>query len=202
MQEKNRIGGIAVKRALAIGSVLMILLSHAIMGSGSDEEKHPVQFALGGGISYLIDDHIDYKIAAPESDTEGGNRLYVVNDSRTRPELLAGVLVRLKGRLHSSLNLTITEGGPRSIDGVFMGLGWKIGGAVFVAGYSRHFGRELSPGFRRESNNRELDYDGYPIRKSGFVGDPVIDSYNSKWTFGILIPLADWPKKPKEKNTD
>ena len=152
------------------------------------DDSHRIHLAVGGGFSWLADDHVDYKIVKND---EGVSHLFVENDSQIRPDLLLGTLIQLDGRLHASLNLTITEGGSRAIDGVFLGFGWKVGPAVFVGGYSRQFGKELSPGFRRRTWG--VDYDGYEIQDSGFPGDPLIDSVNSKVSFGIMVPLELWP---------
>lgn len=192
----------------------MILGTLTIQAGGEEHKSSLIRAATGVGIAWLQDDHVDFK--------ENDGRIYIENDSRYRPEALVGVLIRfsefkLRGsprNLNAALKLSMTEGGSGTVDGVFVGVGLQINPAlVIVGGFSRRKGKELSPGFQRamgreiQSNPEKFghihldgdgqvasiqDYDGLPIPKDLFAGEPIIDSFNTKWSIGIMVPLDLW----------
>ena len=103
--------------------------------------------------------------------------------------------------------------------GLGFGLNPKI---EFIGGFSRSRGKELSPGFQRAmgqfimKNKRRKkypqfrdidlvdgviadikDYDGLPLTyeekvQKIYPGNPITNSFNSKFSFGILVPLEVW----------
>ena len=192
-------------------------------GRNGEENESAIRFATGGGIAWLKDDYTDFK--------SDGDRIYVENDSRIRPEFLFGLLIKAQDdgplqKLNLSVNVTMTEGGTNILDGVFLGAGWKISESiVLVGGYSRKRGMELSPGFQRAMSravrieqqenpngkyghirfehgliSRMEYYDGLEISKEVkevFPGDALIGSYNTKWSFGIMVKFDIW-KRIKE----
>ena len=182
------------------------------------KETSLIRAAFGGGLSRLGDDHEDFKV-------EDGH-IYIENDSRFRSEFQAGILLMLKDfendrNLNLVLNASLTQGGAQILDGVFVGLGFQFMPAiVFFAGYSRHPGKELSPGYQRamgrylqgeypkekyghiKLEHGEIahmsDYDGLPAKIDFFQGDPITKSYNSKISFGVLIPVDFWKEIKKQ----
>ena len=114
-----------------------------------DDKPSLFRLASGGGLSWLMDDHEDFKVV--------NYHVYVDNDSRTRPNFLTGTLFRfwqscakVHRNLNLSINLELTQGDTNAVGGVFFGVGWQVHPAiVLVAGYSRHPGKELSPGYKR-----------------------------------------------------
>ena len=158
---------------------------------GQETEIKPV---MGGGFSIRLDDYEDFEVRKIEKK----EYLLVKNNSHIRPVIMTGVAVPLKGSWYVVISLGLSEGG-RPIDEIFLGAGAKVGEyAIFTGGYSARFGKELSPGFKKKTENvccgtLSEKYDGYKIRKSGFKGDPIIDSVNKSITFGVMVPVRFWP---------
>lgn len=101
---------------------------------------------FGAGVNLRRDDFVDFRVS---EDT-----LLTVNDSRTRPEIIAGLLFNIPHWNNWDIlaSMEFTEDGPESIDGFLLGLGWRLGPQIsLVFGYSLRQGQELSYGFRREA---------------------------------------------------
>ena len=143
---------------------------------------------------------------------EGDKHLFIANDSKTRPYLMTGVAINVAGNCDAIVGLEFLKGGQEVLDGVFFGFGWKFNPHVELAiGYSRGLGQELSRGFRfsMEEHYRgtrrlrdQKDYDALPLYEDGektpiYPGNPIIDSFNSRISIGIMFRrdvLADLKK--------
>ena len=187
--------------------------------STAPENKKPtfIRAAFGGSFACLLDDHEDFMVK--------DGRVYVENDSRLRSEFQAGILLKLKDfnkiNLNLVVNASLTQGGAQIVDGVFLGLGVQVQPSIVLfGGYSRHAGKELSPGYKRAMGRylqgedpkkkyghiklehdeiaRMSDYDGLPAKVDFFQGDPITKSYNSKISFGVLIPVDFWREIKKQ----
>jgi hypothetical protein len=175
------------------------------------DEDGRVQAVVGGAFAYLQDDYTDFTI---KNDT-----LLVQNDSRYRPTLLAGALLRMFAvkshdvGLHAS---TQFAAGGAALDGFSLGVGYALNKRAHVTmGLLLRKGRELSPGFLRAVSTatgaaasasplapyREFDasskqvsvLDGLPLKtgdKAIFPGDPIIDSYNVSVYLGVVVPVG------------
>lgn len=186
-------------RVFRLVLLVLLLFPGALWG----QENGP-SLAVGGGFSVLLDDHEDFeikKIGCEDEVKKIGceDYLFVKNDSRFRPVALTGVLVPINGRVFAAVNFGFVKGG-RLVDEVFLGGGVKVGDyAILAAGYSRRFGKELSPGFLEMTKNRlccrtkSAAYDNYRIKDSGFKGDPIVDSVNGSVSFGLMVPMRVWP---------
>ena len=191
--------------------ILLILLGSSLLAEDPPGGTTPasVKLLLGPGLTKGSDDHVDFKEVR-----EGDGNIFIENDSRWRSELMAGVFHEFP--LPKGVNtgpvfaLEFRAGAQGVLDSVFFGWGVsinKIPHAIFVVGVSRGRGRELSPGFKRAMAEHHghihslEDYDGLslyrpdPVPKDPnrtvkiFPGDPVIDSYNTKLSIGVLLKI-------------
>ena len=169
-----------------------------------------VQAVVGGAFAYLQDDYTDFTI---KNDT-----LLVQNDSRYRPTLLAGALLRMFAVKNHDVGLhasTQFAPGGAALDGFSLGMGYALNKrAHLTAGLLLRKGRELSPGFLRAvsaatgaavatsllapyrgfdaSSKRVSVLDGLPLKdgdKALFPGDAIIDSYNVSLYVGVVVPV-------------
>lgn len=211
-----------LKKANVPDIVIAALIKVAKRSANSKEHSHKFQPLFGPGLTRLGDDYVDFKEVR-----DGDEHIFINNDSRFRPELMAGALLKLKEWKNKKtvdlvLGLEFTEGGQDALDGVFFGLGFGLTDNIeIVGGYSRSLGKELSPGFKRAMGHfikehetdpsfRDIDlvdgviadikdYDGLPLymdiktedsttkRKKIFPGNPIVNSFNSRLSFGILF---------------
>ena len=101
----------------------------------------------GPAFTLHLDDSVDFKDVG-----DGDEHIFVDNDSRFRAELMTGALIKFHEfkngmTMDLALGLEFAEGG-QVLDGAFMGFGFGVLPHVeLVVGYSRHRGKELSPGF-------------------------------------------------------
>ena len=186
------------------------------------ENEPKVKLLIGPGLTYLQDDYVDFKEVR-----EDDQYLFIDNDSRYRSELMAGVVHRLKCwkdfEFGAVFALEFSQGGQHVLDSGFFGgsIAHKnVPYIVFVAGYSRGLGTELSPGFgaamgayikkertKAAKENKEYlphinvvdgkiedvkHYDGLSLydrstSKRIYPGDPIINSFNSKFSVGVLF---------------
>ena len=186
------------------------------------EQDSRVVFFFGPGLTGLKDDFVDFKEVR-----EGDEHIFIDNDSRLRPEVMTGTLIKLYKRFDAVVGLEFAKGGQGALDGIFFGAGVKLNEHVeFVAGYSRGLGKELSHGFQQamgqfiqnngknsekypKLNDIDLvdgviadirDYDGLPLyidkttNNRIFPGDPITNSFNSRFSVGILFRFDIWEK--------
>ena len=178
-----------------------------------------IRFVFGTGLLLRRDDHIDFVVSddkkallvkndSTRRATGTVGALLTVGEFRLKEVHPIDLLLSVDFTPHTN----------RNIDGFMFGLAVGVNKYLSVGGgYRLNLGQELSPGFRRDSvalveellkndehkNNYrkftglELNdelYDGFSLvdprtGASVFRGDPVIDSYNNSWFFGVFIPL-------------
>ena len=179
-----------------------------------NEESSPFQLLIGPGFTWLQDDYVDFK-EVREADTH----IFIDNDSKSRSQLMLGAAIKVREwnllRLDLVLAVDNHRGGQPLLDGGFLGAGVQfkeVKYIEFVVGVSRKLGKELSHGFQRHMSeyitnkggiiNGVKDYDGLPLYKSEskeriFPGNPLANSFNTKFSIGILISIDLW-KQIKE----
>ena len=114
------------------------------------EKVSRVRLLFGPGLTRLTDDFVDFKEVR-----DGDEHIFIDNDSRLRPEAMAGALLKLhefknKQTLDLAVSLEFAQGGQDVLDGFFLGLGFGLTPLLEVVfGYSRGRGKELSHGFQR-----------------------------------------------------
>ena len=168
----------------------------------NDKLESEVNAVIGGGISFRLDDWIDFKFT--------DDALLIENDSQRRPILLAGTLFYVKPFLDKYtclkplgwftddvlLSVAFTDDTSQTgIDEFLVGLSKRITGNLnFVVGYSLVKGKELSPGFQesasqfiKKMNNDHSEYERFIEFKSneGTETQKLLDG----------LPLADPNKK-------
>jgi len=150
-----------------------------------------IQTVVGGAFALLRDDFADFTVK--------DGTLLLQNDSRTRPTLLAGALIRAFAVKNHDIGLhasTQFAPGGAALDGFSLGVGIAINPrAHLTAGVLFRRGKELSPGFLRAVNATGKDVarlDGLPLKNGDlpiFPGDPIIDSHNMSFYVGVVVPV-------------
>ena len=165
-----------------------------------------MRFVFGAGLSHRLDDPIDFKV---DKDT-----LFVVNDSKLRVSGTVGALFKVREFTWSEevhpldilVSLEFTQNTDRVLDGVMFGFAIGLNKYLSVGvGYARQLGKELSPGFRRDSkalvddllhdDDHKTYYDRFRDLK---VDDKLYDG------FSILDPetgKALFPGSPSSRAT-
>ena len=180
--------------------------------------KEPVvELLIGPGLTRLGDDYVDFKEVGTDDkhlfiDNDSRFRAQLMTGVVRR-------IHRWKGfHVGAAFALEFSQGGQNALDSAFFGISGAFPALPqleFVGGYSRGLGKELSPGFKHAmvehiKNKRKkgnylshIDivdgeiaklehFDGLPLYDNSsriFPGDPVINSFNSKWSFGVLFRL-------------
>ncbi len=159
---------------------------------------------VGGGFSFLRDDHADFEI---EQDV-----LVIKNDSKWRATALTGIAFDLGKKVGLLAGLEYTAGTSALLDAFSAGVTYPVGDATLVLGISRAKGRELSAGFERAaaayvianpgkfpavtSKADELglgslaSYDGLPVKDIGYKGRVITDSWNTSFFVGVAFPSS------------
>ncbi len=118
-----------------------------------DTKISKVRPVIGGGITHLSDDFVDFKVVEDDA-----THIFSDNDSRWRAEVVTGALFKLKEwekggmpkTFDAAVNFEFAEGGNSVLDGLFFGAGIGLTSSIeLVAGYSLARGKELSFGFQR-----------------------------------------------------
>jgi hypothetical protein len=162
------------------------------------------RLAFGGGASFGGDDFAEFEVQ--------GDNIFTRNDSRLRASALFGGLFKLKDidknknrALDLLTSFEFSDGTSRVLDGFVFGFAYTHHKYLsFVAGYSLRRQSELSPGFLLEAKkiNPGLDLndpklrgiDGMSLLRPGgnqrfFPGNPIIDSFNSSFHMGVVVPI-------------
>ncbi len=142
---------------------------HRLLGPTAKYDRSQIRPIVGPGLSFQLDDHVEWVPV-----TEQSTHLEARNDSKKRPGLLAGALVKLKGPWDLLLAAQFTQGSANVVDGVTFGLGWRVNRNVeFVAALTAFRGTELNQAFEREaarvvkSQKDDPRYAGFPLNASG-----------------------------------
>lgn len=126
-----------------------------IDGLRASHDERFFRVVVGGGVSILGDDHVNFK-------TESGT-LRVVNDSKLRTSALFGGQFHLKDvrwrsgetkELSALVSLEFTQGTTRFLDGFQFGMGWELSRYLtLVGGFALRRGEELSHGFEQAASS-------------------------------------------------
>ena len=181
-----------------------------------------VRPAFGWGITRLTDDFVDFKMEddhiLTENDSKSRSQLMtggLINfyefKNKNTIDIALNVEFAVGGDYVDGFFIGGGFGLGRKLEFIF---GYSLGrGTELSHGFQRTMGQFIKKhkGDRRYPEFKGIhlvdgviadirDYDGLPLSfvnhrgetQKIFPGEPTIDSFNSKWSFGILIPLDIW----------
>ena len=178
--------------------ICLLTTTAAETAETSSNESSFASIVIGGGISWHLDDRIDFKVA--------DNTLLIENDSLRRPILLTGGLFYVKPFLDKCkigcladdvlLSVAFTDAvSQNSIDEFLVGLSKRISNKLnFVVGYSLVRGKELSPGFQASAKRFIKNDKSNPDYKTFNKFDPADDG-TRKFLDGLSLVEATKDQK-------
>lgn len=177
---------------------------------------------VGWGITRLTDDFVDFKTEddriLTENDSKWRSQLMtggVINlyefKNKNTIDIAANVEFAVGGKFVDGFFIGGGLGVQHKIEFIF---GYSLGrGTELSHGFQRAMGQFIK-NHKRDRRFPEFkgidlvdgviadikDYDGLPIsyinhrgeEEKIFPGDAIVNSFNSKWSFGVLIPLDIW----------
>ena len=198
------------------------------------EKVSRVRTVIGWGITRLTDDFVDFKIEGDriltENDSKWRSQLMtggLINlhefKNKNTIDIAANVEFTVGGKYVDGFFIGGGFGFAHKLEFIF---GYSLGrGTELSHGFQRAMGQFIKK-HKRDRRFPEFegldlvdgviadikDYDGLPIsyirhgeeEKKIFPGDAIINSFNSKWSFGVLIPLDIWKliKKAAVRDAD
>lgn len=186
------------------------------------EKVSLVRTVFGWGITRLTDDFVDFKTEGERILTENDSKwrsqlmtgglinIHEFNNKNTI-DIAANVEFAIGGRYVDGFFIGGGFGFAQKVEFIF---GYSLGrGTELSHGFQRAMGQFIK-NHKRDRRFPEFegidlvdgviadikDYDGLPIsyvnhrgeEEKIFPGDAIISSFNSKWSFGILIPFDIW----------
>ena len=186
------------------------------------EKVSRVRTVIGWGITRLTDDFVDFKMEGDriltENDSKWRSQLMtggLINlhefKNKNTIDIAANMEFTVGGKYVDGFFIGGGFGFAHKLEFIF---GYSLGrGTELSHGFQRAMGQFIKK-HKRDRRFPEFegldlvdgviadikDYDGLPIsyirhgeeEKKIFPGDAIINSFNSKWSFGVLIPLDIW----------